>query len=81
VDSSEQPPQSFIIKIWPDEPVQDGAPGTWQGHITHVPGGERRHLRSLDGIAAFIRPYLQAMGVRVGLSLGDRIRHLFRRCP
>jgi hypothetical protein len=61
---SESAPQSFIIKVWLEEtPIETDQP-TWRGHITHVPGGERRYLQKLDEICLFIAPYLQAMGVR-----------------
>ena len=58
---------SFIIKVWPEETGKRGKGVTWRGHITHVPGGERRYLRDLDAITAFIVPYLEAVGVRFGL--------------
>lgn len=54
---------SFIIKVWLEETYQSGK-AVWRGHITHVPGGERRYLQNLDEIALFIAPYLVAMGVR-----------------
>lgn len=57
---------SFIIKVWIEEINQRGR-ATWRGHITHVPGGERRYLRRLSEIRAFIAPYLHAMGVEIGI--------------
>ncbi len=56
---------SFIVKIWLEEPADDNRKGRWRGHITHVPGGERRYLKSLSEIVAFIVPYLVSMGVRL----------------
>ncbi|MFQ5922395.1 MAG: hypothetical protein ACE5M4_06085 [Anaerolineales bacterium] len=56
---------SFIVKIWLEEPAEDHHKGRWRGHITHVPSGERRYLKSLGGIVAFIVPYLVSMGVRL----------------
>ncbi len=56
---------SFIVKIWLEEPADKHRKGRWRGHITHVPSGERRYLKSLGGIPAFIVPYLIAMGVRL----------------
>ena len=55
---------SFIVKIWLEEPTDDNHKGKWRGHITHVPGGERRYLENLGEILAFIVPYLMSMGVR-----------------
>ena len=55
---------SFIVKIWLEEPTDDNHKGKWRGHITHVPGGERRYLKNLGEILAFIVPYLMSMGLR-----------------
>ena len=38
-----------------------------RGHITHIPNGTRRYVQDLDGIVFFIIPYLESMGVRLGL--------------
>jgi hypothetical protein len=60
---------SFIVKIWLEEPAEGNRRATWRGHITHVPSGERRYLKNLWQIAAFIAPYLMAMGVKLNLYL------------
>lgn len=60
---------SFIVKIWLEEPAGGNRRATWRGHITHVPSGERRYLKNLWQIVAFIAPYLIAMGVKLNLSL------------
>lgn len=57
---------SFIVKIWREE-VENGKLPKWRGHITHVPGNERRYLKSLDDIADFIKTYLHRIGVHVDL--------------
>ena len=62
----------FIVKIWLEETAEEAGQATWRGHITHVPTGERRYLKDLDDIAAFITPYLEGMGVE--LTLFQRIR-------
>ncbi len=72
VDPSEVISHSFIIKIWREETSVGVDHAIWRGHITHVPGGERRYLKSLDDIPFFILPYLQQMQVQ--LTLGWRIR-------
>lgn len=56
---------SFVVKIWLEEPAENHHTGKWRGHITHVPSGERRYLKSLGEIIAFIVPYLVSMGVRL----------------
>lgn len=63
---------SFIVKVWLEEEATKDSDSIWRGHITHVPGGEKRYLKNLDEIALFIQPYLEAMGIRFGLS--ERIR-------
>jgi hypothetical protein len=60
---------SFIVKIWLEEPAVDNRRATWRGHITHVPSGERRYLKNLWQIVAFVAPYLIAMGVKLNLYL------------
>ena len=55
---------SFIIKVWRDLPQTSGRRAGWRGRITHVPGSERRALKSLEEIADFIAPYLRDMGGR-----------------
>lgn len=66
---------SFIVKIW-READENGVQTTWQGHITHVPDKERRHLRSLEDITLFIEPYIRNMGVTLdpGWKLRDWLR-------
>ena len=59
---------SFIVKVWVEEEDTENSGATWRGHITHVPSGDRRYLKNLDEIAAFIEPYLKAMGIRFDLN-------------
>ena len=59
---------SFIVKIWLEEPAEGGQQAKWRGHITDVPGGERRYLKDLSEIVAFIVPYLVSMGVRLNTT-------------
>ena len=64
---SELAPQSFIIKIWLEETAEEAGRATWRGHITHVPSGQRQYIQDLDRISAFVAPYLEAMGVELGV--------------
>jgi hypothetical protein len=57
MDSSEPDIHSFVIKLWLEESGERGGV-VWRGHITHVPSGERRHLKELDDINDFISTYL-----------------------
>ena len=59
---------SFIVKVWVEEEATKDSTAIWRGHITHVPGCEKRYLKNLDDIALFIQPYLEAMGIQFGLS-------------
>jgi hypothetical protein len=69
---------SFIIKIWLEETAEEVGQAIWRGHITHVPSGERRYLQDLDSIAAFIAPYLEAIGAKIGNRwwMEDQLRRL-----
>lgn len=55
MDLPEAEVHSFIVKLWFEPEAQ---PVEWHGHITHVPGGERRYLRELDDIVDFIESSL-----------------------
>ena len=62
VETSEANTHSFIVKIRLEEARQ----ATWRGQLTHVPSGKRRAFSDLLDITAFIVPYLESMGVRIG---------------
>ena len=70
-------PQSFVVRIWLEEPAHGTRSAVWRGHVTHVLDGERRYFEDLDAVAAFIRPYLERMGARFGVYA--RLRRRFRR--
>jgi hypothetical protein len=48
---------SFVIRMWPEETAVEPGAIIWRGHITHVPGGERRYFQDLDALRQFIQPY------------------------
>lgn len=56
--------ESFVVKVWLEETVEEAGRAKWRGHVTHVASGERRYLESLTGVGAFIRPYLERWGVK-----------------
>ena len=68
----------FIVKIWFEETPAETGRAIWRGHITHVPSGEKRYLRDLDDITDFISPYLEGMGVKIGI--GRRLCRWLIRC-
>lgn len=69
--------QSFIVKLWLDESSNETRKAVWHGHITHVPGGERRYLKRLRDIEDFIERYRVEMGVK--RRLGYRFAAWFRQ--
>ncbi len=67
MDEIESQAQSFIVRVSVEERAVEGCQGTWRGHITHVPGGERSYLKNLDEIGDFISPYLEDLGVKLNV--------------
>lgn len=59
MDEFEPHIHSFIVKLWLEETIEETGQTLWRGHITHVPSGERRYLKDLEEIAAFIIPHLK----------------------
>jgi hypothetical protein len=59
--------QSFIVKIWIEESSDTGTRSTWRGYIVDVLSGKKRYLKNLNAIPNFIAPYLEDMGVKVGI--------------
>ena len=64
---------SFIVKIWLEESRRPAGPGTWRGHVTHVPGSERCYFQDLDlsRITEFIADYLVIPAPENLGSVGD----------
>lgn len=58
---------SFIVKLWVERAAGKFRRAQWRGYITHVPSGERRYLKDLDGITAFIAPYFKSLGAKARL--------------
>jgi hypothetical protein len=63
MDTYESSVHRFIVKVWLEETSQEAGDATWRGQITHVPSGRRGTIQELEDIVAFVRPYLEAMGV------------------
>lgn len=65
MEHTETTTHSFIIRIWLEETALEAGKARWRGHITHIPSNKRYFLNNrLEGIATFVVPYLEAMGVR-----------------
>ena len=67
MEAPESETQSFVIKLWLEEVDHETGETILRGHITHVPGGERRYLKDLEEIGSFIKGYLD-------LNRTDRVR-------
>ncbi len=69
--------QVFVVRIWREaRELKDKLP-EWRGEIECVNSGQRRYLKNLDEIVAFIAPYLTEMGVK--LEMRWRIKRWFSR--
>ena len=67
MDFCESSIQSFIIKVWIEENAEEGGRVKWHGRITHVPSRQDRYLKNLGAVETFIAPYLETMGVDMGM--------------
>jgi hypothetical protein len=70
MNSSEKNRQVFIVRIWREAREIEGRLPEWRGMIESVQSGERRYVRNLTDIIAFIAPYLHRMGVRLDRNGG-----------
>ena len=77
MDLEEPNEQSFIVKVWVEDSAETRGQGVWRGHITHVPSGKRYYLKNLGEIEDYIAPYLEEMGVKLGMRW--RMRRWFKR--
>jgi len=50
----------FMVRIWRERREIEGAPPEWRGAIEHVASGERRYVKQVDEIVAFISRYWNA---------------------
>lgn len=77
MNSFKADPHVFIVRIWYERREIADAKPEWRGVIEHVPSGERRYLKDLEAISAFIAPYLNQMGVKPGI--GERLNRWLSR--
>ena len=77
MDLQDSDTHSFVVKIWAEEAEEETGLAPWRGHITHAFTGERRYLKKLGDILAFITPYLVGMDVK--MSLFWRVRQWLKR--
>ena len=69
----------FIVRIWYERREIAGAKPEWRGVIEHVSSGERRYMKDLEAISAFIAPYLNQTGV--ALTIGERLKRWLSSRP
>lgn len=67
MDQLELYTHSFIIRMWREQIGAQPDQDIWRGHITHIPSGTRRYLRSLDDMVLFIIDYIEPMNVKIAL--------------
>lgn len=58
-DQQEPSIHSFVVRIWLEENDAVTGEEVWRGHITHIPGDERKYLKNLSEIPDFIESYLK----------------------
>jgi hypothetical protein len=78
MDQSESKTHAFIVRIRMEQTIEESGRALWHGRIIHVPSGEQSSIRDLHEIPLFIVPYLEQMGIRVGVYWRTR-RWLGRR--
>lgn len=77
----EERTHAFIVRIWV-EPHSVALPNhsdgnEWRGFVEHVQSRERRYVRDLDAVTAFIRPYLELLGFNMANRWWDDVDSLF----
>jgi hypothetical protein len=53
--------QVFIVRLWRERREIEGARPVLRGTVEHVASGERRSIRNMDDVTAFVQPYIEAM--------------------
>lgn len=66
------PTQSFILRVWVEEPARPGRAATWRGHVTDVQSREYRAVDSFADVHRFLVARLSEVGIRPRML--DRIR-------
>lgn len=72
MDAGEATIHSFIVKLWLEGDDGHGKGTAWHGHITHVPSGARRYLKSLSEVTEFINEHLDEIDARAKFSKSRR---------
>lgn len=59
--------ESFVLRVWLEEPVRAGRRAPWRGRIIHVPSSAELHSGDLGRIFGFVAEHLDRMGARLPL--------------
>jgi hypothetical protein len=57
--------QTFIVRLWREPSDGDESLSQWRGVVENVQHGNRRYLKDLNELTAFISPYIEKMGVKI----------------
>jgi hypothetical protein len=66
VSKAEQESQSFLFRIWREDPEEVDPPLNFRGHMTCLLDGTRVYVQSWIEVQAFINSYLEASGASGG---------------
>ncbi len=64
MDPAEGRTFAFIVRVWIEDADEPGR-AVWHGHVTHVPGNQRRYVNDLNAVCAFIAAYLREADVQM----------------
>ncbi|HEX2052991.1 MAG TPA: hypothetical protein VHJ78_04585 [Actinomycetota bacterium] len=62
MSAPERESQSFLFRVWREDPSDDGPPLDFRGHMTSLLDGTRVYVQSWIEIQAFINSYLEDPG-------------------
>ena len=68
--SNDEETQVFIARLWRERREIEGARPVLRGTVEHVASGERRSVRNLSAVSAFVQFYLEAMDVQTEQTNG-----------
>ncbi len=60
--------ESFVVRVWLEEPTGWRQRAPWRGRIIHVPTSEELCVSDLNRFRDFIAEHLDRMGARLTLS-------------
>lgn len=67
----------FIFRIWLERRELPETAPEWRGMIEHLPSGQRRYVKKLPEVTAFVALYLEKEGV--ALNPYERVQQWLKR--